>query len=80
MKFNPHKLLAAIMGLFVSVACFAASHREAPLISLDPAADNTDVYFFVGYNEANLARSKDDQRVVMIMNVNPGQEPGDGPN
>ncbi len=25
----------------------ASSHREAPMISMDPAADNTDVYAFV---------------------------------
>jgi hypothetical protein len=25
----------------------ASSHREAPLISADPAVDNTDVYAFV---------------------------------
>jgi len=46
---------------------------------LDPAADNTDVYFFVGYDETNLGRDAGEKRVVMIMNVNPGQEPGDGP-
>ena len=35
----------------------AASHREAPLIALDPSADNTDVYAFVSYDAANLARA-----------------------
>jgi tetratricopeptide (TPR) repeat protein len=30
----------------------AASHREAPLIAFDPAADLTDVYAFVSYDEA----------------------------
>src|SRR5262245_4913821 len=61
-------------------AIWAASHREAPLIALDPAADNTDVYAFVSYDAANLARSPDNRRVTFIMNVNPGQDPGDGPN
>ncbi|MEO8437912.1 MAG: DUF4331 family protein, partial [Chloroflexota bacterium] len=28
----------------------ASSHREAPLISGDPGADNTDVYAFVSPN------------------------------
>src|SRR6266849_6783129 len=51
---------------------WAASHREAPLIALDPAADNTDVYFFRSW--------EDPSKVVFIMNVLPGQEPGDGPN
>ncbi len=58
----------------------AASHREAPLIALDPAADNTDVYAFVSYDAANLVRSPADRRVTFIMNVNPGQDPADGPN
>jgi Domain of unknown function (DUF4331) len=50
----------------------AASHREAPLIALDPAADNTDTYMFRSWQDPN--------KVVFIMNVIPGQEPGDGPN
>src|ERR1700739_807528 len=58
----------------------AASHREAPLIAMDPAADNTDVYAFVSYDAANLARKPDDRRVTFILNVNPGQDPSDGPN
>jgi Domain of unknown function (DUF4331) len=58
----------------------AASHREAPLIALDPAADNTDVYAFVSYDAANLARLPADRHVTFILNVNPGQDPSDGPN
>jgi len=74
--------------LFPTLAAFAlawataeaASHREAPLISMDPAADNTDVYAFVSYDAANLARAPADRRVTFIENVNPGQDPSDGPN
>ena len=60
----------------------AASHREAPQIALDPAADNTDVYAFVSYDAANLSRTSNDpnRRVTFILNVNPGQDPSDGPN
>src|SRR5213593_182666 len=58
----------------------AASHREAPLMALDPAADLTDVYAFVSYDAANLARTSADRRVTFIMNVIPGQDPADGPN
>jgi hypothetical protein len=72
-------LLAAITLGWASPA-EAASHREAPLISMDPAADNTDVYAFVSYDAANLARAPADQRVTFILNVNPGQDPSDGPN
>ena len=52
----------------------AASHREAPLISLDPAADISDFFFFRSYEEGKA------NRVVLIMNVNPGEEPSSGPN
>jgi len=50
----------------------ASSHREAPLISNDPQADNTDVYAF---------RSPEDtSTVTIIANYSPGEVPQDGPN
>jgi hypothetical protein len=50
----------------------ASSHREAPLISEDPVADNTDVYAF---------RSPDQPNTVTIMaNYIPLEEPAGGPN
>ena len=50
----------------------ASSHREAPLIAEDPAADLTDVYAF---------RSPDKPSTVTIMaNVIPGEDPAAGPN
>src|SRR5262245_30034015 len=58
----------------------AASHREAPLMALDPAADITDVYAFVSYDSDNLGRPPADRKATLIMNVIPGQEPGSGPN
>src|SRR4029078_12118562 len=58
----------------------AASHREAPLMTLDPAADITDVYAFVSYDAANVASPLESRKVTLIMNVIPGQEPGSGPN
>ena len=69
--------LALALG---ATAVGAASHREAPLMALDPAADLTDVYAFVSYDAANVGRSLGDRRVTLIMNVLPGQEPGSGPN
>src|SRR6201993_5330438 len=77
------KLFIALLATFVlaqNIPAEAASHREAPLIALDPAADNTDVYAFVSYDAANLARAPDDRRVTFIMNYIPGQDPSDGPN
>jgi len=52
----------------------AASHREAPLISLDPAADISDFFMFRSYEPGR------DDRAVLVMNVNPGEEPSSGPN
>jgi hypothetical protein len=72
--------LAALVTLACAGGAHAASHREAPLMALDPAADITDVYAFVSYDRANLERAAADRRVTLIMNVIPGQEPGSGPN
>ena len=72
--------LLATVALTWDIPAEAASHREAPLIALDPSADNTDVYAFVSYDAANLGRAPADRRVTFILNVNPGQDPSDGPN
>jgi hypothetical protein len=49
----------------------ASSHREAPTISEDPTADNTDLYAF---------RSPDrPDTVTIISNVIPGEDPAAGP-
>jgi hypothetical protein len=82
-------LLASVTLASVTLTCDlltfglpanAASHREAPLMALDPAADITDVYAFVSYDTANIARAPAERRVTLIMNVIPGQDPSDGPN
>ncbi|WP_411728264.1 DUF4331 domain-containing protein [Methyloglobulus sp.] len=85
MKFNKQGALVAITSLTLatlipSTPSWAASHREAPLMALDPAADITDVYAFVSYDQANLNRKPEDRKVTFIMNAIPGQEPGSGPN
>jgi hypothetical protein len=72
--------LLASFALAWAMTVQGASHREAPLIALDPPADNTDVYAFVSYDAANIARAPADRRVMLIMNVNPGQDPSDAPN
>ncbi len=59
-------------ALALSSATPAASHREAPLIAQDPAADITDVYAFRSW--------EDPSKVVFILNVIPAQEPSSGPN
>src|SRR5207237_6818529 len=53
-------------------AAQASSHREAPLISEDPSADNTDLYAF---------RSPDKpDTFTIISNWIPGEDPAAGPN
>ena len=50
----------------------ASSHREAPLISEDPVADNTDVYAFVSPDRKDT--------VTIVANYIPLEEPAGGPN
>jgi hypothetical protein len=50
----------------------ASSHREAPLLTADPLADNTDVYAFVSPD--------DPSRVTLIANFIPLEAPYGGPN
>ena len=50
----------------------ASSHREAPSIANDRRHDNTDVYAFVSPDETD--------KVTLIANFNPFQEPNGGPN
>jgi hypothetical protein len=49
-----------------------SSHREAPEISKDPVADNTDTYAFVSPDRPGT--------VTLIANFNPAQNPAAGPN
>ncbi len=80
MRISPFAAALAAFLLVAGAPSFGASHREAPLMTLDPAADITDVYAFVSYDQANLDRAPADRKVTLIMNVVPGQEPGSGPN
>jgi len=74
--FSAAIVFATIFSLFFSVLVEplqASSHREAPFISADPSADNTDVYAF---------RSTEAGRegfVTLIANFIPDQSPGNGP-
>src|SRR5450755_559711 len=67
-----------VPGLFalalasVAPTATASSHREAPAISVDPLADNTDLYAFRDPNYPN--------NIVFIANWIPLEEPSGGPN
>jgi Domain of unknown function (DUF4331) len=64
-------LAAAVVGSGPSDGT-ASSHREAPLISEDPTADNTDLYAF---------RSPDrPDSVTIVSNWIPAEDPAAGPN
>ena len=68
--------LAAIVLLLVYGAgphgAKASSHSEAPLISQDPRADNTDLYAFVS--------PEDTSKVTIVANYIPLEAPASGPN
>ncbi len=66
----------ALIGALASAggtpsAAQASSHREAPLISEDPSADNTDVYAFRSPDRPNT--------VSVIANYIPAEDPAAGP-
>jgi hypothetical protein len=63
---------ALLIGLTTVSGVMASSHREAPLIGGDPAADNTDLYAFVSPD--------DPTKLTIVANYIPLQQPGGGPN
>ena len=66
-------IAAAVAAAVLGVGTLqASSHREAPLISADPLADNTDLYAFVSPTNPN--------NVVLIANFIPFEAPYGGPN
>ncbi len=75
------KPLYRAMGVSMAVASLtlasagvqASSHMDAPLITLDTAANTTDVYAFVDEDDGNKS-------LVVALGVYPFEEPGIGPN
>ena len=69
------KILSLLLAVLLYVPfsqVSASSHREAPLISNDPLADNTDVYAFKSPTDA--------EKIVLIANYIPFEDPNGGPN
>ncbi|HLL96521.1 MAG TPA: DUF4331 domain-containing protein [Spirosoma sp.] len=66
-----HGGLLFCVCLFVASSGYASSHREAPLISEDPIADNTDVYAFKSPDDPNT--------ITIIANYIPFESPDGGP-
>src|SRR5882762_11272029 len=65
-------LVAALAHGRSPTAANASSHREAPLISEDPTADNTDLYAFRSPDKPNT--------MTIVSNWIPGEDPAAGPN
>lgn len=67
-------ILGALSALLVTGTAAASSHREAPAISRDPVADNTDVWAWV--SDEGSAKAT----LHMVVSYNPLEEPSGGPN
>ncbi len=63
---------AFLVLITASLSTRASSHREAPLISNDPLADNTDLYAFKS--------PADPEKIILIANYIPFEHPAGGPN
>jgi len=77
MRKRKHRGLAVVIAAVAAAAIavplgFGSSHREAPNIALDPAADNTDVYAFTANDAPNA--------LTIAADWIPGQVPANGPN
>ncbi len=62
-------VIAAFSVIATTSGAWASSHREAPMIAEDPAADNTDLYAWV-----------EGSNLVIMANYIPLEEPAGGPN
>ncbi len=65
-------LFVAVLFFAATTSLLASSHREAPLISNDPLADNTDLYAFRSPDNPNT--------ITIIANYIPAELPFGGPN
>src|SRR4051794_8907181 len=66
-------IIAALAAVAIAAAVsLGSSHREAPDIMLDPAADNTDTYAFTAKDAPGS--------ITVVANWIPGEVPANGPN
>src|SRR3954471_23715377 len=63
---------ALVAGALAVTGGFGSSHREAPGISLDPSADNTDVYAYTAKDAPGA--------LTVVANWIPQEDPAGGPN
>lgn len=62
----------ALFAALLASTAFASSHREAPVIAQDPAADNTDLWAWV--------KPGTHDKLYIVAAYNPLEEPSGGPN
>src|SRR5690349_23334775 len=66
-------LIAALIAAAIAVPLsFGSSHREAPLTSIDPTADDTDLYAFTADDAPGS--------LTVVANWIPFEDPAGGPN
>lgn len=65
----------AMIVASLTASALASSHNDAPSIKLDPQANLTDVYAFIGTMYGNPGV----EVLNVVVNVRPFSEPGDGP-
>src|SRR5688572_13311149 len=65
-------LATSLAAFFAVTVGFGSSHREAPAISLDPSADNTDVYAYTAKDVPGA--------LTVVANWIPMEDPAGGPN
>ena len=72
-KMTKSLISLSLLSAIAIPSVFASSHSEAPLISRDRFADNTDTYAF-----RSIEKGREDY-VTLIANYIPFQQPSAGP-
>jgi hypothetical protein len=73
-------LVAALLAIAIAVPLsLGSSHREAPLTSIDPTADDTDVYAYTAKNDPSTSQNEE-KYLTVVANWIPFEDPAGGPN
>jgi hypothetical protein len=73
-------LVAALAAIAIAVPLgIGSSHREAPLTSIDPTADDTDVYAFTAKDDPSTEQNEE-KYLTVVANWIPFEDPAGGPN
>ena len=73
-------LVAAVAAVAIAVPLsIGSSHREAPLTSIDPTADDTDVYAYTAKDDPSTPQNEE-KYLTVVANWIPFEDPAGGPN